>query len=116
MLATSMILVPYLFTGVHALRSAWAGTGYAAGEQARTRDLLIAAFATLYCVWLLYAAGPKYLLLSALLYAPGLLVFAWARREQGKPLFRGPEWLLAVGLAAAAALAAYLLATGGLKL
>jgi hypothetical protein len=41
-----------------------------------------ALLASGYCVWLLYAAGLKYLMLSALLYAPGALVFAWALHEQ----------------------------------
>lgn len=116
MLATSMILVPYLFTGVHALRSAWTGTGYDGDARGRTRDIAIAAFASLYCVWLLYAAGPKYLLLSALLYAPGLLVFAWARREQNKPLFNATEGLVAAVVVIAAAVAAFMLSSGALKL
>ncbi|MDI8896858.1 hypothetical protein MJN12_23910, partial [Salmonella enterica subsp. enterica serovar Montevideo] len=30
--------------------------------------------------WLLYASGPMHLLLSVVLYAPGLLVFLYARR------------------------------------
>lgn len=116
MLATSMILVPYLFTGVHALRSTWSRTGYETDTRGRGRDLAMAALATVYCVWLLYAAGPKYLLLSALLYAPGLAVFAYARREQKRPMLQGAEWLVAVVLLAAAAVAGWMLATGALKL
>ncbi|MGM9488235.1 arginine-ornithine antiporter [Ideonella sp. YS5] len=115
MLATSMILVPYLFTGVHALRSAMKGTGYAAAES-RTRDILLAGFATVYCVWLLYAAGPKYLLLSALLYAPGLAVFAWARRERGQAALQGVEFVVAAVLIGAAAVAGWMLANGSLAL
>lgn len=116
LLATSMILVPYLFTGLHALRSAWLGTGYQGESRGRGRDLLIAAFATVYCVWLLYAAGPKYLLLSALLYAPGLAVFVWARKEQKREAFSVMEWIVAVLLAGAAAIAGFMLASGDLKL
>jgi arginine:ornithine antiporter/lysine permease len=116
LLATSMILVPYLFTGLHALRSAWLGTGYQGESRGRGRDLLIAAFATIYCAWLLYAAGPKYLLLSALLYAPGLVVFMWARKEQKRPAFSVMEWIVAVLLVGAAAMAGFMLAAGDLKL
>jgi arginine:ornithine antiporter / lysine permease len=117
MLATSMILVPYLFTGLHALRSTFKGTGYEGeARSGRARDLFMAALASVYCVWLLYAAGPKYLLLSALLYAPGLAVFAWARREQGRPILQGAEWLVAAAVLVAAGTAGWLLATGGLKL
>jgi arginine:ornithine antiporter/lysine permease len=116
MLATSMILVPYLFTGVHALRSTWRGEGYAEAAQGRLRDLVLAAVATVYCLWLLYAAGPKYLLFSALLYAPGLVVFAWARLEQKRRPFGAAEAVVAAVIVGAAAVAAYLLATGDLKL
>ncbi|MGA0610782.1 arginine-ornithine antiporter [Caldimonas sp. KR1-144] len=116
LLATSMILVPYLFTGLHALRSAWTGTGYDGEVQGRSRDLAIAGVASVYCVWLLYAAGPAYLLLSALLYAPGLAVFAWARRDRGLKLFSATEGIAAAVLLAAAAVAAYMLVTGTLSL
>ena len=76
----------------------------------------MASLATAYCVWLLYAAGFKYLLLAALLYAPGALLFAWARREQGKPAFQGIEWGVLALLVALAATAAWGLAGGTLKL
>lgn len=116
MLATSMILVPYLFSGAYAVQSAWRGRGYEGEEGARTRDLLVGALASAYCAWLLYAAGPKYLLFSALLYAPGLVLFARSRREQGQPMLRGGEQVAAAVLVVAAAAAAYALATGALKL
>ena len=116
MLATSMILVPYLFSGAYAVQSAWRGEGYGNEEPARRRDLLFGAAATVYCVWLLYAAGPKYLLFSALLYAPGLVLFAWGRNERGRRWFEPAEAVVAAIVLAAAAVAGYLLATGGLVL
>jgi arginine:ornithine antiporter / lysine permease len=116
-LATSMILVPYLFSAVHALGSASAGTGYDAVERgARTRDQVLAAVALAYCLWLLYAAGLKYLLLAALLYAPGALLFAWARRERGAAVFKGFEWLVLAALLALAAAATVSLVNGTVKL
>lgn len=36
--------------------------------------------ACIYGLWLLYASGPMHLLLSVVLYAPGLLVFLYARK------------------------------------
>jgi len=46
--------------------------------------------ATLYGLWLLYASGPLHLLLSVVLYAPGLLLFLYARRggRGDKPLLQ----------------------------
>ena len=43
---------------------------------------------------MLYAGGAKFLLLSALLYAPGTILFVIARREQGKTVFTRVEWLM----------------------
>ena len=74
-LATSMILLPYLFSSVYALKLTWQGETYAGHRALQVRDMAIATVAALYCGWLLYAAGPKYLLLSALLYAPGSLIY-----------------------------------------
>ncbi|WP_042270580.1 arginine-ornithine antiporter [Paraburkholderia heleia] len=115
-LATSMILIPYLFSAVYAASIAISGDGYAPGDAGRRRDVLIGALATVYCVWLLYAAGPKYLLLSALLYAPGVLLYGWARREQHARWFKPYEAVVLLAIVGLAGLAAWLLATGRLGL
>ena len=54
-LATSMILIPYLFSAVYATRVAIAGENYANGDPARGHDVLIGALASVYCCWLLAA-------------------------------------------------------------
>lgn len=115
-LATSMILVPYLFSAVYATRIALAGEGYALGDTTRSRDILIGGIATVYCCWLLYAAGPKYLLLSALLYAPGVFIYAWAKREHGARMFKPFEAVILTVIVALAAVAAWMLASGRLGL
>jgi arginine:ornithine antiporter/lysine permease len=115
-LATSMILVPYLFSGLYALKLTWQGQTYAGQKGLQLRDMLIASIATLYCLWLLYAAGPKYMLLSGLLYAPGSLIYlATMKSRQGKPL-SGPETGLLIIIWTAAAFAGWMLWTGTLTL
>ena len=42
---------------------------------------------------MLSAGGAKFLMLSALLYAPGTILFVIARREQNRPVFTRVEWL-----------------------
>lgn len=113
-LSTAMILLPYLFSAVYAVLIAVRGEG-AAGSL-RPMHLPIAALASVYGVWLLYAAGPKYLLLSALLYAPGAAVFFWAKRERALRVFRPLEWALFAALCAGALWAGVSLANGGLTL
>jgi len=63
-----MILVPYLLVGAFLLKIA-----------RRPLHRMVAVGACLYGLWLLYASGPMHLLLSVVLYAPGLLVFIYAR-------------------------------------
>ncbi|WP_416422656.1 arginine-ornithine antiporter [Pseudomonas sp. App30] len=115
-LASSMILVPYLWSAAYAVLLAVRGETYEGLAAVRQRDLLIAAVALLYAIWLLYAGGLKYLLLSALLYAPGVILFAKAKREQGQPLFTGWEKLIFAAVLVGAGLAAYGLYSGVLAL
>ncbi|KPA92749.1 arginine-ornithine antiporter [Pseudomonas asplenii] len=115
-LATSMILVPYLWSAAYAVLLAVRGETYENALAERRKDLWIAAIALLYAIWLLYAGGVKYLLLSALLYAPGAILFAKAKHELGKPIFTPVEKLIFTAVVAGALLAAYGLYDGFLTL
>jgi arginine:ornithine antiporter / lysine permease len=58
----------------------------------------------------------KYLLLSALLYAPGAILFAKAKRENGEPIFTTIEKLVFAAVVLAAVVAAFGLYRGFLTL
>ncbi len=115
-LATSMILVPYLWSAAYALLLAVRGETYENALRERKKDLFIGAIALIYAIWLLYAGGTKYLLLSALLYAPGAILFAKAKRELGKPIFTNVEKLIFAAVVIGALVAAYGLYDGFLTL
>ena len=115
-LATSMILVPYLWSAAYALLLAVRGETYENALKERRKDLFIGAIALIYAIWLLYAGGTKYLLLSALLYAPGAILFAKAKRELGKPIFTNVEKLIFAAVVIGALVAAYGLYDGFLTL
>ncbi|NIL16728.1 arginine-ornithine antiporter [Pseudomonas sp. AN3A02] len=115
-LATSMILVPYLWSAAYALLLAVRGETYENALAERKKDLFIGAVALIYAVWLLYAGGTKYLLLSALLYAPGAILFAKAKHELGKPIFTNVEKLIFAAVVIGALVAAYGLYDGFLTL
>jgi len=115
-LATSMILVPYLWSAAYALLLAVRGETYEGALAARKKDLFIGAVALIYAVWLIYAGGIKYLLLSALLYAPGVILFAKAKFEMNKPVFTNIEKLIFAAVVAGALVAAYGLYDGFLTL
>ena len=91
-LASSMILVPYLWSAVYALLLALCSETYEDLAGLRRKDLAIGLLAVGYAIWLLYAGGVKYLMLSALLCASGALLFRQAKCAQGKVLFTRYEW------------------------
>ena len=115
-LATSMILVPYLWSAAYAFLLALRNETYEQALAERKKDLFIGAIALLYAIWLLYAGGVKYLLLSALLYAPGAILFAKAKREVGQPIFTNVEKLIFAAVVVGALVAAYGLYDGFLTL
>ncbi|MDH4563139.1 arginine-ornithine antiporter [Pseudomonas sp. BN411] len=115
-LATSMILVPYLWSAAYAVLLPLRGETYEQDAKDRSKDLVIALIALVYAVWLLYAGGVKYLLLSALLYAPGVILFAKAKREVGQPVFTNVEKLIFAAVVIGALVAAYGLYDGFLTL
>jgi arginine:ornithine antiporter/lysine permease len=116
-LSTSMILVPYFWSVSYALLLTIRGESYEqARAQVRSKDMVVAAIAVAYALWLLYAGGVKYLLLSALLYAPGAILFAKAKREGNRPIFTSIEKLIFAAVVIAAIVAAVGLYQGFLKL
>jgi len=62
------------------------------------------AIALVYAAGMIYAGGMKYLLLSAMIYAPGSALYFRARREQNERVFT-PMERLAFGIVVVAALA-----------
>ncbi len=105
-IASTAILVPYIFSGAYAAKLALSGDSFAPGER-RMASMLVGILATVYGLWLVYAAGLSYLFMCAILYAPGILFYVLARRETGQRTFHPLEALLALALVAVALLAAY---------
>ncbi|MFN7399538.1 MAG: basic amino acid/polyamine antiporter, partial [Sandaracinobacter sp.] len=87
----AMTLLPYLLVAAYALKLALTGETYAGEDATRRRDRNRAAVGTIYAAAMLLAGGAKFLLLAALLYAPGSWLFYRARREQEDMLFTRAE-------------------------
>jgi arginine:ornithine antiporter / lysine permease len=111
-MTSAMTLIPYLFVAAYGLKLAWTGETYAAGGRGRSVDWTRGAIATVYAAGMLYAGGAKFILLSALLYAPGTILFIIAKREQSKTVFTPVEWLIFGVVVVAAIVGLYSLATG----
>ena len=73
---------------------------------------MVAALATLYTIFLLVAAGMKFMLLGLIIYAPGTLLYFMTRREQQKQLFSPAEWILFAAVVLGAIVGIHGLVTG----
>jgi arginine:ornithine antiporter/lysine permease len=65
---------------------------------------------------MIYAGGPKFLLLSSILYAPGTVLFLLAKRERKEAIFRPFEIVLFAAITIAACAGVYALATGAISI
>ncbi len=109
-LTSALTLIPFLLAAAFALKIA------AAGDRQRTAELVIAALATVYTAYLIYAAGLKYLLVSLIVYAPATVLFVMARREQGRRLFAPRELVVLAVSVAGAVIGVVALAVGWISL
>jgi len=76
------------------------------------RDLIFTGIAVVYTLFLIYAAGMKFLLLSAILYAPGTALYFWARLEQGARVFKPIECVIFIAALLGAAVGIHGLSIG----
>jgi arginine:ornithine antiporter/lysine permease len=111
-MTSAKTLIPYVLVAGYALKLAVTRETYESDSRARNKDLVWAAIATLYTIFMLVAGGLKFVLLSFIIFAPGTLLFIFARREQGRTLFTPVEWALFAIVLAGAAYGVYALATG----
>ncbi|RMI06551.1 basic amino acid/polyamine antiporter [Cellulomonas triticagri] len=105
-LTTSMVLVPYLLSAGFAVQEALAA------PARRTGLLVVAVLAVAYTAFLFYGAGPRYVLMSAVIYAPATVLFVAARRSRGERALTRPERVVCGVVVTAAVAAVGLLATG----
>lgn len=117
-LSTAMIMVPYLLSAAYYLKltlkeqERWRKGDNGSLKAAR----LFALVGTLYGMWMLYAGGLDYVLITTVLYAPGMVVYYLGKKERGEMVFRRPfEAALATALALAALVSLFLIGTGRIK-
>ena len=111
-LTSSMILIPYLLVAAYGFKIAWTGETYDRDPAGHRTDLVRAGIALAYTAGLIYAAGAKHLLLSAVIYGPGSILYIIARLERRKVLFAPIESALFAVAILGAAIAIYAIATG----
>ncbi len=114
-LTAALAVIPYLLAAGYALKLTITRETYG-DRRSLVPDTVIAALATFYTLFLVYAAGWDHLLLSCILYAPGALLYWTARRERGLRVFRPAEAELFVVILIGAAGGVYGLASGAIQI
>lgn len=111
-LTSSMSLIPFLLVAAYGFKVS-RRESYETRPEGRTRDLVIAFIAVVYTAFLIYAGGMKFVLLSAVLYGPGTLLYFWARREQNAAVFtKTSDWVIFILAVVGAVVGVYGLASG----
>jgi arginine:ornithine antiporter/lysine permease len=115
-LTSALTLIPFLLAAAYAFKLAVTREGYASGEPGLRRELAIAALATVYTAFLIFAAGLKFVLVSFIIYAPASVLFVMSRREQGRRLFSPAELVLLLVSIAGAVVGIVALAAGWISI
>lgn len=114
-LTAALSLIPYLLAAAYALKLTTTRETYDDGRSL-VGDMSIAAIATVYTLFLIYAAGMDKLLLSCILYAPAAALYFKARRERGLRVFRPAEAVLFGVIVLGAVIAVMSLSTGAIEI
>lgn len=111
LLCTSLGLIPYFLTSLSAVKNSMENKVILRGW------FCIAAVSAIYSLWLIYAGGLKYVLLSSIPYAIGILFFAYSRKERAQKIFNSKkEIIITCIILAIASFAAYEMYSGRLTL
>ncbi len=111
-LTSAKTLIPYILVAAFALKLAWQAEVYDSGSAEHKRETLIAVLATIYTSFMLVAGGLVYLLLSAIIFAPGTILYIVTRLERGERVFEPFEWILFAAIVLGAAIGVHGLWTG----
>ena len=113
-----MVLPPYfastLFLAVYANNKSYVATH---GES-KTNAFVTGILGSIYSLWMLYAAGPEFVLMSTIVFSLGVPVFMWAQREHrpGQPMFTKYESVGVALLLVVAVVALALILNGTVKI
>jgi len=114
-IAGVMILPSYLLSSMYLFKASKTKEILGDDSNRRTKALLIGLASTLYCLWLVYAAGFSYLLISTIFYAIGIPFYRMAHKDlikEGKPIYSKMEKILEVSIILLAILSIVLISLG----
>lgn len=93
-LTSAMTLIPYFFVAAYGLKLVLTRETYGTNTKGYYRNFVISLLATFYALLMIFAGGMKFLLLSAIIYAPGTILYIMAKREQKQRIFTAAERMI----------------------
>ncbi|AWZ49424.1 arginine:ornithine antiporter [Clostridiaceae bacterium 14S0207] len=105
-IATTAILIPYLFSAFYGFK-----VSFAEKDKFTGVDRLVGTLASIYTIYVVYAVGLVNLGLTVILYALGSFVYIKAKKEDGKEI-TGKEKVAMVIFFIISIIVIYLIATG----
>ncbi|MGV2875370.1 arginine-ornithine antiporter [Macrococcus capreoli] len=106
-LASSAVLLPYAFSAFYQLK-------YSVQHQLSITQKIIGAIASVYSVWLIFAAGMEYLLLTMMLFFPGIFVYRRVQQTHNRSV-TGVDKAIFVVLGIFTLIGAYFIVTGNIE-
>lgn len=114
---TGVVILPaYIGSAAYLWKIMWLKQYPEKAQYSAKSALIVSVLASLYGLWLVYAAGLQYLLVGVVVYAIGLFVFIWARKEQApnEATFTKLEAIIAIVMILISVIALWMLFTGHL--
>lgn len=109
----TMTVAPYMVSALYLIKLARNKESFPNNtKHKQATSLTIGILAFIYTVIMGYAAGINYIAISFIVYALGIPVYVWARKEQhdGKPVFTKGEWIFVIIIIVVALIGIWILA------
>ncbi|KKJ19094.1 arginine:agmatine antiporter [Enterobacter hormaechei subsp. hoffmannii] len=114
---TGVVLLPaYIGSSAYLWRLIITGQYPKNTRYSARQSLFISIVSTIYCFWLIYAAGLSYILLGCVIYTIGLIVFYNARKDESpnEPAFTRNEFIVGTVMTVVAIVSLLMLFNGKL--
>ncbi|MGN1279917.1 MAG: amino acid permease, partial [Limosilactobacillus sp.] len=97
-LSSAAILLPYTLVALFQLKET-----YLMRDQYHDqllKDILVGVITTIYMIWMIYASGISYVLLTIMALVPGTIMYVYVRSKQHQKVFANYEWIIFIIFAA----------------
>lgn len=115
-LTAALSLVPFALASGYALKIAIKHDGYEPNDSRRTGELVVALIATVYTLFLLWAAGYVFLFLACVLLAPATILYWRARKALNAKIFTPVGMVLFIIVLVFGIIGVILLASGAVQI